>query len=209
VSPKRRYDPDAARRDILDSAEELFTERGFGDVSTATIAKAAGVSQSQIHYHFETKRGLYYEVFRRRFAEYFEVQAELLARIDEEGIERMRASVVAYFRFFQEHPRFAKLMMRANLDAVHDHVDDPMTGALLRSGAEVIADSQRRGEIRDDVPADIILLQFLALVAYWFYNREHHLADLEHAGPPESHDEAYLEGVLKVYLQGIAPPRGS
>ena len=55
---KRRYDPDAAREDILDAAERLFAAHGFGDVSTNRISKEAGVSQSQIHYHFETKRKL-------------------------------------------------------------------------------------------------------------------------------------------------------
>lgn len=46
---KRCYNPDAARRDILDAFERLFAERGFADVSTGTIATQAGVSQSQIH----------------------------------------------------------------------------------------------------------------------------------------------------------------
>ena len=56
--------------------------RVFGrePVSTATIAREAGVSQSQIHYHFDTKRKLWQAVFERNFAEYFAAElAELRA----------------------------------------------------------------------------------------------------------------------------------
>jgi len=40
---------------ILDLAIELFSTYGFDSVSTPQIAKAAGVSQPTIHYHFGNK----------------------------------------------------------------------------------------------------------------------------------------------------------
>jgi len=83
----RRYDPEASREDILHAAERLFAEHGYGDVSTSAIAEAAGVSQSQIHYHFKTKRELWSQVFQLQLAEYFAVQSRMLGTIDVEGVE--------------------------------------------------------------------------------------------------------------------------
>ncbi|MBW2528246.1 MAG: TetR/AcrR family transcriptional regulator [Deltaproteobacteria bacterium] len=199
----RRYDPEAAREDILTAAERLFAARGYGDVSTAAIAREAGVSQSQIHYHFDTKRKLWEAVFQRRFAEYFAVQSQLLERTDLEGTDRMENSIRAYFRFFQEHPGFIKLLVRAQLEEQDEH--EPMSASLLGKGAEVIADAQRDGVIRDDVPAPFVLFGFLSLVSSWFQMRQAHLPDLGFGDPAESYDEAYLEFILKVFLQGIAP----
>lgn len=203
MTPKRRYDPEAARQDILDAAEQAFQDKGFGGVSTAAIARAAGVSQSQIHYHFDTKRNLYVAVFERRFGEYFAAQSKLLEGDEVVGLARLEASIRAYFRFFQRNTGFARLMMRAYLD--HDDKDDRMSGELLQSGAAVIAEAQQRGDLRSDVPAEYILLSFLSMVSQWFVSREHHLADLAEGESPEDHDEAYLDTILKIFLRGVAP----
>jgi len=134
---KRRYDPRAARQDILDAGERLFADRGFGDVSTATIAREAGVSQSQIHYHFNTKRKLWQQVFERRFAEYFAAQSSLLGQGGPAGTERLESSIRAYFRFFQENPSFTKLLVRGHLE--DSDKEEPMSAQLLSTGARVRA----------------------------------------------------------------------
>lgn len=204
---KRRYDPEAARQDILDAAERLFADRGYGDVSTALIARHAGVSQSQIHYHYATKRKLWETVFHRRFAEYFGVQSSLLSRDDLEGTERIRASIEAYFRFFQQNPRFVKLLARAHLDS--DYEEEPMSALLLSTGAKVIAQAQQAGHVRDDVEPEFVLVGFLSLVAYWFQCRSHYLPGMGLSRAPESYDEAYLEFLFKIYLRGIEPVAAS
>ncbi|THB67967.1 MAG: TetR/AcrR family transcriptional regulator [Desulfovibrio sp.] len=202
---KRRYDPDASRLDILDAAEELFAEKGYGEVSTAAIAKAAKVSQSQIHYHFETKRNLWEHVFQRLFEEYFSVQSEVLDNTEQSGLDRMEASIRAYFSFFQVNPRFIKLMARAHLETGLGHTQQ--SGQLFSKGAEVVARSQEAGTIRNDVPPEFVVVGFLSMVSQWFQMRSKHL-------PPQADygklsDDAYLDFILKVYLQGITPPQES
>src|SRR5262245_13774626 len=107
---RRRYDPDAAKEDILEAAEKLFVDKGFNGTSTGEIAKAAGVSQSQINYHFGTKENLWLEVHRRGFQEYYDVQVKMIAG-DAKGPELLEQSIRAYFAFFQRNPGFARLMM--------------------------------------------------------------------------------------------------
>jgi len=200
---KRRYDPEAAREAILDSAERLFADKGFGDVSTSAIGREAGVSQSQIHYHFETKRKLWEAVFQRRFAAYFQAQSATLSRTDFEGAERMAISIRDYFRFFQNSPSFVKLMARANLEPVKHK--EPMSSALVHRGVEVIREGQQGGALRDDVPAEFILLGFLSLVASWFQYRDRYVPETGLRRKPPSYDAEYLDFILKIYLQGIAP----
>jgi len=50
---------------ILDLAIELFSTYGFDSVSTPQIAKAAGVSQPTIHYHFGNKLELWKTAVRK------------------------------------------------------------------------------------------------------------------------------------------------
>lgn len=56
---KTRPDRGGARTRILLTALEEFATRGFDGVSTTEIAKAAGVTQPLIHYHFKTKDALW------------------------------------------------------------------------------------------------------------------------------------------------------
>ena len=53
-------------RQILDSAEELFAERGFHGVSLKDIAAHAGVHHTLVHYYFDDKNALVDAVFARR-----------------------------------------------------------------------------------------------------------------------------------------------
>jgi AcrR family transcriptional regulator len=56
------------RARLLDSAERLFAERGFGPASVRDITSAAGCNIAAVNYYFKGKDGLYQEVFRRRLA---------------------------------------------------------------------------------------------------------------------------------------------
>lgn len=63
---------------ILDAAEVLFSEHGFDGVTIRDVARGAGVDTALLHYYFDTKRGLFDAVFRRR--------AEVLNRMRIESI---------------------------------------------------------------------------------------------------------------------------
>ena len=56
-----------SRRDlVLDSAEALFSERGFYGVTVRQVADMAGVDVALPNYYFDSKRGLFDAVFLRR-----------------------------------------------------------------------------------------------------------------------------------------------
>lgn len=50
---------------ILDTAEELFAERGFAETSLRTITSCAGVNLAAVNYHFGSKKALIQAVFER------------------------------------------------------------------------------------------------------------------------------------------------
>jgi len=50
---------------ILEAATKFFASQGFADTSTAELAKATGVAEGTIFYHFKSKEVLLLEVLRR------------------------------------------------------------------------------------------------------------------------------------------------
>lgn len=61
---RRRLEPDVRRGQILACAVRLFGERPYAAVSTADIAREAGVARGLLNHYFGTKRDLYLEVVR-------------------------------------------------------------------------------------------------------------------------------------------------
>jgi AcrR family transcriptional regulator len=62
---KKRLSKDDRRVQLLDAAAKLFARSSYGDVTTAELAKAAGVTEPVIYQHFKTKQDLYVAVLRR------------------------------------------------------------------------------------------------------------------------------------------------
>jgi AcrR family transcriptional regulator len=67
------------RQKILDAAERLFGEQGYGATSLRHIIAEAGVNLAAIHYHFGTKEELLDQLIMRKGAP---VNAERLALLD-------------------------------------------------------------------------------------------------------------------------------
>ena len=58
--------PAAQRREqLLDTAVNLFAEKGFAGATTSELAKAAGVTEPIIYRHFKSKKNLFISVIER------------------------------------------------------------------------------------------------------------------------------------------------
>lgn len=63
AKPEKSARGDLTRQALLDAATEVFGRDGFDAASSRSLAKAAGVNQALINYHFGGKLGLYHAVF--------------------------------------------------------------------------------------------------------------------------------------------------
>ncbi len=70
---------EATRTSILDAARSVLRERGYASLSTREVAAVAGVSLSQIHYHFGSKQGMVLALFEYMNARLLERQNAMFA----------------------------------------------------------------------------------------------------------------------------------
>jgi AcrR family transcriptional regulator len=64
----------ATRGALVDAARPLFAERGYAEVGTEEIVRAAGVTRGALYHHFDGKRELFEAVYEQ-------IEAELAERI--------------------------------------------------------------------------------------------------------------------------------
>ena len=66
TTPKySRLDPEQRSEQILDAANALFAERGYGEVSVEDIASSAGVTRGLVHHYFGGRKQVYIALLHR------------------------------------------------------------------------------------------------------------------------------------------------
>ncbi|WP_460956341.1 TetR/AcrR family transcriptional regulator [Parasphingorhabdus pacifica] len=78
--PRRLDYSDSTRQALVDSAVELFTERGYGATSLDEVARRARVTKGALYHHFAGKKALFE-------AAYDALEASVAARLAASGAE--------------------------------------------------------------------------------------------------------------------------
>ena len=107
------------RQKILDAAERLFGEQGYGATSLRHIIAEAGVNLAAIHYHFGTKEDLLDQLIMRKGGPVNEERLALLDALEAKArgkavpLEKvLEAFLGPPMRRLSKSPEFAKLMGR-------------------------------------------------------------------------------------------------
>ena len=83
---RTRRDKSDTKEKIVDVAIQLFSERGFSNVSTNHIASEMGISPGNLYYHFRNKEDILWQALGR----FSDAMARLLGSPDEEIIDAAR-----------------------------------------------------------------------------------------------------------------------
>jgi AcrR family transcriptional regulator len=165
-APGARLRAPERRRALLETAMRVFSARSYRGVTTAEIAREAGVSEPILYRHFASKRDLYLACLEESWAELREAFEAATARVKEPSDWLPAIAATAAER----HKRKAFL---ANLwiQAITEAADDAAIRAYLRSHvrevhdyvAELFQRCQDEGAVSSDRDANVEAWIFLAL----------------------------------------------
>jgi AcrR family transcriptional regulator len=148
---------DVTRDAIVDSALELFAEHGYGAVRIEDVARAAGVSRATFYNHFSEREQILATLFDRLLGP----NGSPVEAVDLDGpeppLERVRTIVREAIRRMLEQEELARFVY--GLPVRHESLlkgDVPATPAVFRSIHRLLEQAAARGEIRDDVPVDLL-----------------------------------------------------
>jgi len=198
---KNQRNPEATKKSILEAAETLFLEKGFGSTAISEIAEKAGVTKSLIHHYFSSKRVLWGEVKNFRFKQFYEKQMKILQTYDQ-SIEQMEVSLETYFTFLSENPQIVRILSWMFLERDHNESLE-LDQLLLKAGNAKILDGQNNGVLRSDIDSRFILYMIVSSSLSWFQQREHFIKDFGVDGLPENIDQAFFNAMKKIIIEGV------
>jgi AcrR family transcriptional regulator len=161
----------ATRARLLAAAAEEFGRVGLERANVDAISLAAGFAKGTIYNYFPSKEELFLAVVEEAVAQ---ATAAGAAPAETPAWERLAATLAGFCAWAGEHDPFARVLVRECLmgtPGLYPRVigaEAPLVGeleAILRRGIA-------RGELRDDVPAELLALAIagltdLALVEHW------------------------------------------
>lgn len=107
--PRPRRNSARARNEalILQAAEKVFAEAGFGGATMQLIADVAGLPKANLHYYFATKE----ELYRRVVQTIFEIWLQAASAMDgtDDPAEGIGAYIEAKMDISRRHPNGSKV----------------------------------------------------------------------------------------------------
>jgi AcrR family transcriptional regulator len=139
---KRELTKTQNRRAILDAAQEIFTEIGYGAASIRDVVRRSGLAAGTFYNYFPDKQSVFHAVLDEHTTELRRRLRETRARArDPETI--VREGFHVYFSFIvEDRPLFE--MLRRNAGTVRELFDTP---ALELGILELREDLAARGEL--------------------------------------------------------------
>ena len=122
---RRRLSPDDRRSELLALGAEVFGQRPYDEVRIDEIAERAGVSRALMYHYFPDKRAFFAAVVRAEGERLFEA-TNTAPQPGESLFDQVRAGVLAYVRYDEEHPHgaWAAYMGMGRSDPVLRGVED-------------------------------------------------------------------------------------
>jgi TetR/AcrR family transcriptional regulator len=192
---------------ILDAAEEVFAESGFGGATMQAIADACGLPKANLHYYFASKEKLYRRVVERIFTIWLEAADSFETSASPEVA--LRRYIARKMQLSREHRYGSKVWANEVMHGapiIQDYLE-----TTLRDWTEtriaVIQGWIDAGQVR---PVDPRWLLYMIWATTQHYADFAHQIETLNAGPlsdPQWHEAT--EAVCGIILRGIGLEPGA
>ncbi|MBS1859053.1 MAG: TetR/AcrR family transcriptional regulator [Acidobacteria bacterium] len=192
------------RRQLLETALNLFSRKGFEGTTTKEIAAAAGVTEAIIFRHFPSKQALYTAVLdcQHESGEHEPVIARwksLMDANDDAGL--FRALIDEVIAGYRRDSRVHRALFYAALEGHEAGLQLYRERSLpvFELLCQYVARRQSEGAIRAGIPPQAIVGAVAGTAAHFSMMTQ--FFGFQHDGP----DSGVVEAFMNIFLHGILP----
>lgn len=163
-----RSDIKEARKDnLIDSALQVFADKGYADATMTDIAKKAGVSTPVLYEYFKTKEDLLFAIPEKFTEEPIRI-AKYVSPYLRGAEAKIRGIVQGYLTTYDSNPLYASLVMlelKTNRNFIKNKAYDTVKKAS-RGLLEVIQEGIKDGTFKENTDAFLIRSMILGTIEH-------------------------------------------
>lgn len=146
----RQLQKENTKQLILNTAYQMFGEKGYSETTMRLLAERAGVGLGTIFKHFPDKSSLLVEAYQSDLGK---IISEAFETIPEVGIKDQLIYVTRrIYAFYASNPAFSRALIKESLflGGEHGKILDAQLMAFLEKVGLFIAEAVKRGELPPD-----------------------------------------------------------
>ncbi|MEJ2726921.1 MAG: TetR/AcrR family transcriptional regulator [Deltaproteobacteria bacterium] len=150
---------------IMHALKLLLEKKEFGAVTTAEIAKQAGVTEALIYKYFKDKRDLLHQVLRE-YLEQYQVQVENDLKGIKGALNKLRKLIWSHINVYATNRVFAKILLLEvrNYPDYYKSETYELVKIYSDTVLQIIEDGVRNREIREDLDPKLIRLGIIGSI---------------------------------------------
>ncbi len=159
-------------RQIIETAQQLFIEKGFAGTSMSDIAATVGINRPTLHYYFRTKDKMFKAVFGSIVISLMPKIHDII-KLDIPFVDRMGMVLNEYIELFTKEPYLPKFIC-GEIQRDVNHLLEAAKELQFEAALTLIKDNllaeMEAGKIKK-VPLPMVFLTFYSLLTYPFLVR--------------------------------------
>ena len=151
---KKNIEKDSLRQTIMDAAWDLFYKKGYENTTINDIIRQAGTSKGGFYYYFRAKDELLnslYSFFDQEYEKFYKTMDKSLNSLI---LLKQLGQYVSYFIEGNVSPEFLCALYKSQLSNQTQENFLSTDRYYIKLVKKIIAEGQKKGEIRDDIPVD-------------------------------------------------------
>jgi AcrR family transcriptional regulator len=182
VSPKQEDKNTTKKEEILQSAMDLFLEKGYSATSTNDICAAAKINKPSLYYYFKSKRHLFFESHSKHIQEVLSPYLDRVAAI-EDPWGRLTFIIREFTEIVCHYPEL-RVLTHESMSIKDDYFDQIRKEwkkhyLLLH---DTIVQLQSIGTIPPDLKPSwvaLLILGMITWITFWFdYDRKNQMDEI-------------------------------
>jgi TetR/AcrR family transcriptional regulator len=117
--PRKERERLRRQREFLETAEEVFSQKGFYSTTIQEISEKSEFAVGSIYHMFRNKDEIYTALLEMRMEEYLALLEERINN-SSDPMEKVRTLVETKFQYFSEHKPFLRLYLETTLGSGWD-----------------------------------------------------------------------------------------
>jgi AcrR family transcriptional regulator len=161
--------PEERRMELIDTAESLFSQKGYDDTAVSDIVKRINVGQGTFYYYFKSKEDILEAVAEKIVAPIAET-IQNISKGDEDPATQVNSILNCILKAASSETGFMKLMHQKGNYLLHDKLEEALETRISTSIAEVIIKGMEEGIFNMKYPKEsfILLLSSTLYISYHF-----------------------------------------